>query len=394
MGIPSSTPTLAYQFARIELYSRSGKAGRTTDYIFDEVSRVPSASVHVPSPKPPEGIFGLDPDAVRALHDERAEDAKTPRTDKNGKTTLKAIRKDQNTLAALIFSHPVTMDEYRASADVRRDVAEWEQRSIAWLREQHGDRLVSVIRHTDESHPHLHAYLLPDDPEMRAGLLHPGYPAKNAVLAAGPLPGEDKKAMGKRADRAYVAGMRAWLDDYHDKVAMPAGLTRLGAGKRRLTRAQWHAEKAQAAALKRAIERAAVVEAKGRAYIDRTKRKAAVIKADAEKWKASAERMKGVGGAVRAVLDGVRESSLRESARQEYASEVTAAMAAVEKAKQDIAAERASRREAEKQAAEQRHAFRYQAQRLASAQQEIRTLSRALSAALDEPSPTPGGMTP
>lgn len=389
---------MAYQFARIELYSRSGKAGRTTDYIFDEVSRVPSASVHLPSPKPPEVVYGLDADAVRALHDERAAAAKTSRTDKNGKTTLKAIRKDQNTLAALIFSHPATMEEYRASADVRRDVAEWEQRSIAWLREQHGDQLVSVIRHTDESHPHLHAYLLPTDPEMRAGLLHPGYPAKNAIIAAGPLPGEDKKAMGKRADRAYVAGMRAWLDNYHEKVAVPAGLTRLGAGKRRLTRAQWHAEKAQAAALKHAVERAAAVEAKGRAYIQRTKQKATVIKADAAKIKASADRLKGVGGAVRAVLDGAFESSLREHVRQEYATKIAAAKAAVAKAQTEAAKADASRLEMERKAAEQRHDFRQQTQRqaqsLATAKQEIRRLSDALAAATDEPQPTPGAPTP
>lgn len=377
---------MAYQFARIELYSRSGKAGRTSDYIFDEVTRVPSASVHVPSPKPPEVVYGLHPDAVRVLHDERAAAAKTSRTDKAGKTTLKAIRKDQNTLAGLIFSHPVSMDEYRGSADVRRDVSDWEQRSIEWLRAQYGDRLVSVVRHTDESHPHLHAYLLPDDTEMRAGLLHPGYPAKNAVLAAGPQPGEDKKAMGKRADRAYVAGMRAWLDDYHTKVAIPTGLTRLGAGKRRLTRAQWHQEKAQAAALKQALERARVVEAKGRAYIDRTKKKAAAIKSDAQRAKASADRFKGVGGA--------RESALRDSVRQEYAAAVNATKAALEKARSDADRERIARREIEKKAAEQRHALRLQAQRLASAQQEIRNLSRALAAAVDEPRPISGGMTP
>lgn len=89
---------------------------------------------------------------MRALHDERASVAKASRTDKNGNTTLKAIRKDQNTLAGLIFSHPVSMDEYRGSADVRRDVSEWEQCSIEWLRAQYGNRLLSVVRHTDESH--------------------------------------------------------------------------------------------------------------------------------------------------------------------------------------------------------------------------------------------------
>lgn len=385
---------MAYQFARIELYSRSGKAGRTTDYIFDEVSRVPSASVHVLSPKPPEVVYGLAPDALRALHDDRAAAAKTPRTDKSGKTSLKAIRKDQNTLATVIFSHPATMEEYRASAVVRRDVAAWEERSIAWLREQHGDQLVSVIRHNDESHPHLHAYLLPDDTEMRAGLLHPGYPAKNAIIAAGPLPGEDKKAMGKRADRAYVAGMRAWLDDYHQRVAVPAGLTRLGAGKRRLTRAQWHMEKAQAAALKQAVERAAAIDAKGRAYIQQTKRKAAAIKADAATAKASADRLKGVGGAVRAVFDGARESSLREQVRQEYAAAIAAAKAAVAKAQAEASKANASRRQAKNEALEARRLMRQHAANAAALRQEVRQLSDALKAALDEPQPTPGGMTP
>lgn len=76
---------MAYQFARIEIFARSGKAGRSTDFVFDEVSRVPSASVHVQSPKPPEVMYGLDVDALRTLHDERATAAKTPRTDKNGK---------------------------------------------------------------------------------------------------------------------------------------------------------------------------------------------------------------------------------------------------------------------------------------------------------------------
>ncbi|CAN7538513.1 plasmid recombination protein [Ensifer adhaerens] len=385
---------MAYQFARIEVFARSDKAGRTTDFIFNEVSRVPSASVHVQSPKPPEVVYGLDVGALRTLHDERAAAAKTPRTDKSGKVSSKAIRRDQNTLATVIFSHPATMEEYRTSADVRRDVGAWERASIAWLREQYGDQLVSVVKHTDESHPHLHAYLLPDDTEMRAGRLHPGYVEKNAVVAAGMLPCEDKKALDKRANRAYVAGLRAWLDDYHQRVAVPAGLTRLGAGKRRLTRAQWHQEKAQAAALKQAVERAAVVEAKGRAYVELTKRKAAAIKADAAKAKASADRLKGVGGAVRAVLDGARESSLHEQVRQEYAEAIAAAKAAVEKAQAEATEANASRRQAEKQASEQRHALRQQGQRLASARQEIHNLSKALAAALDEPSPTPGAPTP
>ncbi|MGO6693439.1 hypothetical protein ACCS54_13985 [Rhizobium johnstonii] len=199
--------------------------GGTTDYIFSEVIRVPAASVHVPSPELPEVVYGIDPDELRARHDKRTAAAKTSRTDRSGKVSIKAIRKDQNTLAGLICSHPAAMDEYRANVDVRCGVADWKQRSIAGLRDQHGDSLVSVIRHTEESHPHLHAYLLPDDMEMRVGVGASRLPRQERRPRRGPLPGEDKKAMGMPADRAFVSGMRRWLDDYHEKVAIPAGLT-------------------------------------------------------------------------------------------------------------------------------------------------------------------------
>jgi predicted RNase H-like nuclease (RuvC/YqgF family) len=41
--------------------------------------------------------------------------------------------------------------------------------------------------------------------------------------------------------------MRAYQDEFSKKVAMNHGLTRIGPGRRRLTRAEWHKEKQQAA---------------------------------------------------------------------------------------------------------------------------------------------------
>lgn len=38
-----------------------------------------------------------------------------------------------------------------------------ERKNIEWLKEQYGDDLKTVIEHNDESHPHLHAFILPDD---------------------------------------------------------------------------------------------------------------------------------------------------------------------------------------------------------------------------------------
>ena len=58
-----------------------------------------------------------------------------------------------------------------------------------------------------------------------------------------------KKEGKKRGEEklAYINAMRSMQDEFSKKVAMSHGLTRIGPGRRRLTRAQWKAEKAQAA---------------------------------------------------------------------------------------------------------------------------------------------------
>lgn len=70
-----------------------------------------------------------------------------------------------------MLSYPVTIEEYRAKPEVVARVDDWERRSIAWLRSQFGERVVCVVRHEDESRPHLHAYVLPDDAAMTAAQL-------------------------------------------------------------------------------------------------------------------------------------------------------------------------------------------------------------------------------
>jgi hypothetical protein len=290
---------MSYQFLRIELFSRKGKAGRGTSFVFDEVERRPYASLHVPEPGQPAVIYGLDVPTLRALHDDRAASARA--TTKAGKS--RAIRSDQNTIAGVVLSYPVPMAEYRKSADVRREFDHWQARSVAWLRDQYGDRLACVVRHEDEGYPHLHAYILPDvtDAEMRASLLHPGFVAKSAVKNAGAQAGEDEKTLNKRGDAAYKTAMRSWLDDYHAKVSQPCGLTRLGPGKRRLTRAEWQHEKSQARALRASLDRAAVVKGKVEAFVRKkrtdtetlistTASNAAALRADADAAQSDAAR--------------------------------------------------------------------------------------------------------
>lgn len=382
---------MAFQFVHLEPFSRRPDIkGRSTSFIFDEASRKPIASVHVRDPKPPTTIWGVGVEEVRAMHDAAAEVAMTP----GARGKLRKIQVSQKTLHTVVASHPFTVAEVRADKTKQAEVRQWERLTIAWLKRQYGPALKSVIRHADEKQWHIHAYVLPSaDPELKAAVFHPGIVAKRAVMAEGRRPGEDGKALNKRSNAAYKAAMREWQDSYHDAVAIPCGLTRLGPARRRLTREEWMAERVQAQALKLAVERAASIEAKGREYVDRTKAEASLVRADAAKIRAAADRLKGVGGALRAVVDGVQESRIRNQVRREFARDLDAAKAAAAKAQAAFNEERKSRRETERRAADARYAARHQAQRLADAQLEIRRLSSALAAALDEPQPTPGGMT-
>lgn len=403
---------MAFQFVRVELFSRKGKEGRGTGFVFDEVARVPSASIHVREPGTPIVVHGLAPDALRELHDERAAEARTEV--KGGKP--RAVRQDQNTLAGIVLSYPVTMEEYREKPEVVARVLDWERRSVAWLHGQFGNRLVSVIRHEDESHPHLHAYVLPDDPAMTAAHLHPGFRAKAAAKAAGAQPAEDDKALSKRADAAYKSAMRAWLDDYHTKVAQPCGMTRLGPGKRRLTREQWHAEKRQAEALRDTLAKAEALKAKADAFITTTKEKAdritgEAVAARAEAVKATetaqaaivaartaekaarqraqtartasaraardtraAKRLSGLGGLLRGLWDGLRKSKVAARIRKAVESEFEDLRQAAADAANRATAADAGRREAETRARHLRDNLGETGRQLADARQEIAAL--------------------
>lgn len=93
-------------------------------------------------------------------------------------------------------------------------------------------------------------------------------------------------------------------------------------------------------------------------------------------------------------MDGIQESRVRDQIRREFARDLDAATAAAAAARSDTEKERTARREIERKAADACHTLRQQAQSLAAARQEIRRLSDALAVALEEPTPTPGGMTP
>ncbi len=263
---------MAFQFVHLETYARKPDAqGRSVGWVLDEAARKPGSCPHVAVPAEPVVLHGVPIGDVRRIHDEACE--RTQVTLSTGKT--RALRKDQKTLMTVVASHPAGAGQVRTDPRVGADVAAWELRTIQWLRDRYGDGLISVVRHADEPHAHIHAYVLP--PGLRAMALHPGAVAKRAVMDGGPVDGEDSKALNRRGDAAYKAAMREWQDSYWNAVGLPSGLTRLGPGRRRLSRADWQAEKSAAAAVKIATEKAAILDQQAQAFIRSTKVKGTVF---------------------------------------------------------------------------------------------------------------------
>lgn len=229
---------MGYQFLHIEGYARVGSRQErihhktqkpytvqrlSVDEVAAEAERAPSACPHVPDPKPPIRLHGCSPSEAVALAKKWAEGVRD--------TKGRKMRKDGLCLAAGVIS---------LSNEQQEDWPRFKEAAVAWLRVQYGERLRSVVEHTDEAHPHLHFYAVPL-PGERFDSLHPGRTA--AAEAANS--GQDKKA--QRVD--YMNAMRAWQDDFSRECAANFGLARIGPGRRRLSRSDWMREKAQAKAL-------------------------------------------------------------------------------------------------------------------------------------------------
>lgn len=236
---------MGYQFIHIEAYSRvagAGKAGgRTAGVVLAEADRVPGNCPHIEPEKladpalAPQRLYGLKLTAVESEFNAWAEQAK----DVSGR----ALRKDGHCLLAGVVSMPREVgaeawDKFKKSA-------------VQWLKKEFGDRLRSVIEHKDESHPHLHFYCVQEHGKGFASL-HPGQQAAREARAAGLKKGEQ--------NLAYCEAMREWQDRFSRDVGQSHGLTRIGPGRRRLTRSQWQQEKTQARALQQAKSRAKNVQ--------------------------------------------------------------------------------------------------------------------------------------
>lgn len=234
-----------YQFVHVESYSRSTpkrastvnqKTGKTSSkasghcvkYVLDEARREADSVPHVDNPMPPTYVFGEPLEGLEAACDAWADSLKDARGH--------AMRKDALCLLAGVVSAPQDITPEAWSA-FQRD-------SVEWLQAKYGKALRTVIAHHDESHPHLHFYVIPELGQ-RFETVHQGRQAAAQVKAEGGVKGLQ--------NQAYKAAMRAFQDEFYDRVGIEHGFTRIGPAKRRLTREEWKLEQIQAAAAAHAI---------------------------------------------------------------------------------------------------------------------------------------------
>ena len=236
---------MAFQFMHVDSFSRSTpKTGKTGDHsvrsIIAEANREPGAIPHIQEPQSPALLFGKPIEELEATCEAWAAGT----TDALGRKT----RKDALCLLGGVFSAPDGTDP-----------ASWEQikaDALLWLQGRYGDRLQTLLEHRDESHPHCHFYVVPR-PGESFDAIHDGKRAENK-LGKGSLKG-DRNA-------AYKIAMRSFQDDYYKHVGAPNGMSRLGPGRRRLTREEWKLEQLQVQTIGQKLRQAeALMEQAGEA---------------------------------------------------------------------------------------------------------------------------------
>ena len=133
---------MGYQFIHLDSYARTGSkhAGKPRKWsareIAAEAMRDPDACPHVEQPQLPQVLHGCTPaEAAKLAHDwaDSSQDAKG-----------RKLRADGLALAAGVVSLP---------SEQRQDWPRFREATVAWLRQQYGERLRSVVEHTDEAHP-------------------------------------------------------------------------------------------------------------------------------------------------------------------------------------------------------------------------------------------------
>ena len=159
----------------------------TIAQILAEANRHEDATPHILNPKNPDLVHGIPLTEIETLDEQGIETEKV-----RAKGSGKRFRKDSRVLLTQVASYPVPTEAVWIDPAEMQKYLNWERETIGFIDRyagQFGGELVSVVRHTDEQYPHIHAYILPSSVHAyRADALHPGKRAKAAAIDAGADP--------------------------------------------------------------------------------------------------------------------------------------------------------------------------------------------------------------
>ncbi|HCS1561759.1 TPA: hypothetical protein OQM70_004127 [Shigella flexneri] len=214
-----------YQFIHVESYGRvSAKKklnfndetkGRNVKEIIGEVTRRPGYCDHVEDPGEPIILYGVNPRELEALTDDYFNNTKLV----NSNGVKRGLRKDSHVLLAGVVS---------LNREVEEIWDDYKKEAIEWLKKKYGDRLKSVVEHTDEGHPHLHFYCV-QDPGLSFDLLHEG---KRAYAAVG---GKVKH----KKEIAFKNAMREFQESFFNDVSLKYGLMKTGPKRKRMSNSDY-----------------------------------------------------------------------------------------------------------------------------------------------------------
>ena len=199
----------AFQFLRIHAHRASAAYG-----LLAEADRVPSHCSHIEHPNRPFWCLGSPEEVQRELVSFMRQPQ--PVRPKSGGVLYRKARSDLRCFMDCVASYPVETNYFSdASNDEKETLKDWVRRTHGFMGDEFGSHYVSSCIHSDESHPHLHCYIVGN-----ASRLHPGLRAEF----------EDGRRISDGLDRIrrYRGGVRAFLDRYHSKVSCRYGHLRKG----------------------------------------------------------------------------------------------------------------------------------------------------------------------
>lgn len=220
-----------FNFAHVDFFARKVSAKKssakskgkqwTASDIASEAMRDAGNCPHVMNPLPPKILYGVGAhEAVSAGYEWAA----------NTKDSLgRGIRSDAPIMSAGVVSLP------------RERETEWDAFKldvVDALKRRYGDRLLSIVEHLDEEHPHLHFYLVPLPTDKDFIACHNGYAARLRANRDKKKPAEQK--------HEYRAAMIEWQDWAYQAFGEKWGLSRVGPRRQRLDRLSYLLEKNEA----------------------------------------------------------------------------------------------------------------------------------------------------